>query len=367
MQQSTRGDPLNEDAVTEALIAALEGAGPEATSRFLAEVVGVACQSDRFEYWGTPRKAWIPVDGPTLGLVVGLSVSGDLASNRWIQSGWGESKVDASISSEDLLVLFEVKVRRGALEGTQMVRHATVGALSVDPDLVPFTGDALPPGFALRTWADVGSWLAHELARPEHQPEIVELAATLSEQGICQPIGTATGPAAVLTAREPRPRPTALPGITAEWDFRRVREVCSRVFGHEPIKEGDCLEDTRRLVGAYTSTGKEETPLGLRFHGPDGAMTPLRVLSVLYGRTSDPQRWLSNAYPAAWTAFHDRTIGAGADRHVLVAMLAWAGGISANQTRKRIQANATIAWTDAPDKAPGLEELHRHLAPARRR
>lgn len=151
--------------------------------------------------------------------MVGLSASGRLAGDRWIQSGWGESKVDAAISSEALLVLFEVKVRQGALEGAQMIRHATVGALHVDPDLIPFTTDALPPGFALRTWADVGSWLASERSRREPQPDVEELAATLSQQGICEPIGTPTWPVAVLTDREPRPRATPLKEITAEWDL----------------------------------------------------------------------------------------------------------------------------------------------------
>lgn len=138
------------------------------------------------------------------------------------------------------------------------------------------------------------------------------------------------------------------------------------MFGHEPIKEHDCLEDTARLIDAYTSAG-ETTPPGLRFCGADGAMTPERVLSVLYGHTAGTRRTLlHNAYPAAWTAFRDRTVGAGADRHVLVAMLAWAGRTTAEQARKRIQTNAVIAWTDAADRSPGLEELHRHLAPARR-
>ena len=360
---------MNEDQITETLIAALARAGPAVTRRFLAEVAGVSRGGDSFEYWGSPRNTWQPVDGPVRGVVVGLAANRLVRTSSWLQSGWGESKVDAAVWDEEVLVLFEVKIRGGQLESTQMIRHATVGALCIDSTRIPFAADNLPAGFAVRTWSDVGDWLERELRPASPTTSLVQLAETLSMEGICELTtrgGGSKSAATQLVDRESKPLGKPLEEIARDWDLRRVRQICLSRYGGELIKADACVRDTKRLAAAYRAAG-QAIPLGLRFHGRDGAMTPERVLSVLYGSSTDTCTLLSNAYPAAWTAFRDRTLGSGADRHVLAAMLAWAGHATAPKgARTKIQANAATIWITAPDRAPGLEEIHRELAPARR-
>jgi hypothetical protein len=91
-------------------------------------------------------------------------------------------------------------------------------------------------------------------------------------------------------------------------------------------------------------------------------MTPLRVLDTLYrGRGR-----LKDAYPAQWTAARMRLTDHGADRAVLLAMLAWAGSATRQAARGNIFATVPVIWSLTPERSPGLERLHQVVDRARR-
>ena len=126
-----------------------------------------------------------------------------------------------------------------------------------------------------------------------------------------------------------------------------------------PVRGTDCLEDTVRMREAFEKAGGL-VPCGLRWHGPGGAMTPLRVLSVMYRGEN-----LSDAWPPAWTGLRMRSIDHGADRAVLAAMLAWGVRQSGAKQDHTIN-NVPIVWSLAPERAPGLEQLHAAIGDALR-
>jgi len=357
---------VNEDQITEALFGTLNACEPETIGRFLAEVAGVHLSSAHFTVWSQPREDWHPPDRPGRGVVVGLAATDRVRPGQWKDPGWGESKVDSAIYDDDVLVAFEVKVRRNALDSKQMLRHASGCALrlEIDPGAPDFDRSSLPPGFALATWDHVAGWLDRELALPDRPEALDRLRTTLLDEDVYR-VGAhpPTAVAASLVEREPKPPVTPLSEIRSQWRLDEVYKACSRRYGHEPISASACEGEAKRVIAAYRSLGLD-VPRGVLFGGSQGGMPPERVLSHLYGHRGG-QRLLPNAYPATWTGFRDRTIDSGADRYVLASMLAWAYRTTDRRARERIQRNVPAVWAIAPDRAPGSEELHDALAPAR--
>lgn len=361
---------MNEDEVTSHLVKALRECGPEATRRFLRDVAGVTSSRDQFWYWDKPKHTWVPPDEPARGIVLGLASRFNVSADDGRGGEWGESRLDAAIWDVDTLVLIETKIRSGSLGSNQLVGHAIRGALVVPGENQVWTSESIPAGFVAATWDHVGGWLGREMsAADDHlDPDAASrLAAVLRGEDVCSsdPSLPPIGESAVTLPRTQEPPQWPVSKIRGEWDFTRVRRICLDLYGSELIGENDCTEDTTRLRGAYRTAG-EPLPPGLQGDRRGGAMTPERVLSVLYGNMGPAgTTLLHNAYPKGWTAMRARTVESGADRHVLVAMLAWAGRTDAKAGSKRIFEHVPRLWAKAPLRSPGLERLHSALAPAR--
>jgi hypothetical protein len=308
--------------------------------------------------------------GPARGIVLGLASRSNVSADDGRGGEWGESRLDAAIWDADTLVLIETKTGSGSLGSNQLVGHAIRGALDVPRESLVWTSERIPAGFVAATWNHVGGWLGREMsAADDHlDPDAASrLAAVLRGEGVCtaDPSLPPIGESAATLPRTQEPPQWPVSKISREWDFARVRRTCLDLYGSELIGENDCPDDTTRLRIAYQTAGVP-LPHGLQDDRRGGAMTPERVLSVLYGNMGPAgTRLLQNAYPKGWTAMRARTVESGADRHVLVAMLAWAARTDARAGRERIFEHVPRLWANAPLRSPGLERLHSALAPAR--
>ncbi len=211
------------------------------------------------------------------------------------------------------------------------------------------------------TWSDVLAWIADERRYATRRAALDSLEAALNTHGAAATGATAPLPDQ-LVSRTPWPTPTLGSELASEWDVGKVRSLCLARYGREPVTADGCPGDTQRMLEAYRRAGKVPPP-GLRFASAAGAMTPERTMSIVF--TDGGLRRVRNALPRTLGGMRDRTLMTGADRHVLIALWAWATRDSGAYS-KRVLAFVPLIWPDAPDKAPGLEELHAHLASARR-
>ncbi|RKQ90864.1 hypothetical protein C8N24_0679 [Solirubrobacter pauli] len=336
---------MHENAVTEALVNALQASGDAVAARFLLEVFGVEVKR------GSPLRyrlqaGWEPL-GHTQAIVAGLAPLPGLAdADTKTTPG---SIVDAVIAG-DVAVLIEVKVR-GRCERAQLVRHARHWALSV-PGEGWSTGTG--PGLALTTWARVGGWLARELDR-ESAATLVALAAVLEGEGLVElnPAVPAADPVEAVPVEAP-PTPTAFAAMTAGVDLARLRRRCVALYGPggpEHVAADGCKADTERVIAAFEAAGMHVPP-GLREVQRGGVMTPRRVLSALFG-----DEGLRAAKPKHWTDLRDRVLGRGGDRAVLLAILAWAAA-RRDAEADLVSSNVALVWARAPERGPAVPELH---------
>jgi hypothetical protein len=355
---------IKEDAATVALMRGLRSMGRAAIARFLQEVAGVSRPVDAtFDVWAQPKEVWEPPEGPRHGVVIG--VGSRIAAGSWSEDpAWGESRPDAVIRDGEVLVVFEFKPPARPVPSTQLLRHAATGALCVDAARGAFADAALREGFGHATWGHISGWLYRETRRSDASAVAHELMRTLIAGGYCQSVDhPAVAQPARLVHRWRQPAATPLADIEREWDLTGLRRICWQRYGDEPITATDCVAESERLVAAYERTDWL-LPLGVRFGGPLGGMPPERVLSHLYGlEKGTVRRRLQNAYPPTWTGFYQRTVGSGADQHILAALLALTKSGPATDFKRRIRRFAPICWTVAPQRAQGLTSCTRRSLP----
>lgn len=296
-----------------------------------------------------------PPRNPERAVVVGISGSGDVrhVKTDWV---WGEGRPDALIWDRDTLVLVEVKLPLGKpLERRQLLRHASFGRLAIDWDSVAVDADDLPAGIGSVSWSVFDEWLVQEPGLARAGRAVLDLRGATAAATSFRP----SEPVRRLAI----PVPIKPSEINSIWDVAIVRRQCSARYAGELVTADRCVEDTHRMLAAYAATATPAPP-GLRFASPKGgAMTPERVLSSVF--TGRP---LPNAVPKTLAAFRDRTLLAGFDRPALVGLWSWATDSSTGHTAaaKRICEFVPHVWPEAPDAAPGLEDLHSVLASARR-
>jgi len=342
---------MNENQITELLVTGILERGPQAlVDRFAVEVCGLREPLGEPQLFATQQRLR-ELSGTTRGLVVGLAPKREV-SHSTANIG-GNAIVDGVVAGSTML-LIENKIS-GALDWDQLVRHALHWSLPVDRVEPMWVADAVPPGYALTTWETLGGWLARERQRGDGPTAaLLDLAQELQSRKL------ATLDAEAEHAPEAQPLDLELPSrpadprvLSAAWDYGRVRKGCEELFARSPIEGRDCIDDTRRMREAFEVAGLP-VPCGLRYAHRDGAMTPLRVLDTLYrggGRLTD-------AYPPEWTGMRMRLTDHGADRAVLLAMLAWAGATKRDSARKNIFGTVPVIWPLTPERSPGLEALH---------
>jgi hypothetical protein len=344
-----------ENRLTDALVLGVLAGGPEpVVHRFVAEVCGVG-QFGKIETIET-QAPYRELPAPRAA-VVGIARLDGVSSRDLNISG--KAVIDGLIAGQDTTILLEHKIS-GRCEQGQLIRHALYWSLDVGRDHPVWAADdPPPPGYRLVTWAHVSAWLARERERGECDGAAAHHVVGLLGEHVAPsgPLGDLTRAAATTVGVLPAPKPASIREIAKQWDFDRLHDACTALFAAAPVRGTDCLEDTVRMREAFEKAG-QPVPCGLRWHGQGGAMTPLRVLSVMYRDEN-----VSDAWPPAWTGLRMRTIDRGADRAVLAAMLAWGLRQSGAKQEHTIN-NVPIVWSLAPERAPGLEHLHAAIGDA---
>jgi hypothetical protein len=343
--------PSKEDLVTDVLMGTLRAMPPGLAAKFCADVFGVTFADD--EHLEIRSVGTTDVDfGDDVQTAAVVGLSGTAAISTSPEYGWAESRPDALITDGRVAVALEAKLPRGKpLTRSQLLRHASQVRLDVPWDEITVDGADIPECISAATWAAVDAWLEQHGHR--------EAAAALTEQRGRTPEIVVHARPQVVRCVPPAPV-TSGRDIAAAWDLRRVRELCTQRYARERVTAQDCPDDTARMVAAYRAEGLTAPP-GLRFSAPDGgAMTPERTLSLIYAGSR-----YRNACPATPSGFRDRTVRSGFDQHALAALWAWAAR-NEGAVADRIRRFVPRVYAEAPVTAPGLEELHALLAPARR-
>lgn len=272
----------------------------------------------------------------------------------------GGSRPDAIIEfGDELFVVLESKAVAN-LDGAQLARHAFRWELEnarVGPrGLIP------PPSWSLKRWQHVSAW-ARTAAKAETEVAaflLRQLAEYLELAGVTD--------ARIETSPAPGPGPLApawLDDLAAAADLERVALACQELYGDEDspwFVSGDGVDsridtraDSRRVAEAFRAAGQPAPPSILKRGGD--VITPRRALSILYG----PDRYERSVAEPDVKNRAAKLKGAGADRAVLLGILAWAwpqsGALVAHNAR-RIVAHA---WRDLPSSTPAASELHERL------
>jgi hypothetical protein len=184
-------------------------------------------------------------------------------------------------------------------------------------------------------------------------------AEVLASEGLCRldPRASAARRAQPVDI-EPAPAKVAVRDILGGRDAVAIARACRRFVTDHPVSDAACVCDTEGMTNAYVEQ-ERRVPVGLRYHGTGGAMTPRRIITVLY--TGEHK---TDAWPPTWTTLRTRVIDRGGDRMVLLAILAWALTTNDAAAARNVIDTVTTVWPITPDRSPGLEELHNAIRSA---
>jgi hypothetical protein len=343
-----------ENCITNALVEDVLARSPKAvTHRFAKEVCGIP----KLGRIGPLRTQVNTFEDLKARSAVVVGISPQYGSNFGDRNISGKADPDALIPGDNVSIVLEHKIR-GKCQQCQLIRHALHWALRIDrqnplwPD-----GGGPPSGYHLATWGDVRSWAAREREREECDLGELERFEGLLDQRV-----PSSPPSERRSARPvpvfPKPEPVPIATITDRWDLERLFQATDEFVTRHPVRSHECVEDTNRMAAAFKAAGVPVLPALTCFHR-DHAMSPLRSLTALFEEDDRPDIW-----QPAWTGWWNRTIGRGADRAVLAAMLAW-GQRKSGPRRANIVANVPVVWCLAPEQSPGLEQFHEAMRVAR--
>lgn len=343
---------MNEISLRNLLIQSTLAPSVELTRTFLRDVVGLEPEPGA-AYRYLTEATWENA-GQQRALVVSIA---PLAGVGFRDQRYGAgSRVDAAILDRTA-VLLELKIA-GQAEHAQLLRHARHWALAL-PAGRDGAESELGTGFALRTWSHVLGWVGREFERADlesrDRARLRSLAVALRELGLGEPDYKLAPAGRAVPADVDHPAPVPTREMTDGINLSALHDACARLYGrngsHHVAATG-CRADAAVIRAAHERDGLP-VPSGLE----GNPMTPRRVLSVLYGNLK-----LTDAAPAAWTDLRQRLLPRGADRAVLVALLAWADRNPTTSAATRLNRAVARVWSQTPERNPGFDELHAAIA-----
>jgi GTP pyrophosphokinase len=352
------GDPIAADrpqlemSVTKALVVTLEHGGEKAAQSFAEHLLGRPAVSGTFA--GDLEVPFRDPAGREV-VVLGLSPLGALTSEAF-SSPTGGSRVDATLETDQLLVLVEAKVV-GGCDPDQLWRHAR--AFGQDEPVATGEGWLVPGNWVMRSWSDVIGWTDVLLADPDVDPVTRFMLAQLRDYlGLCGFIADEQPRRVRAKADDAR---DALAALSEALDLRAIRDHAAALYGSPGavgyVDARGCRTDAARVAAACLASGVDAPPELHDARGePANVITPRRALSILYG----PDAFEATVAVASPVGGARKFLARGIDRCALAAMLAWADTASATfgaNARRLVLA----AWPTAPWVGPATPELARAL------
>jgi GTP pyrophosphokinase len=356
------GDPIAADrpqlemSVTKALVVTLEHGGEKASQSFAEHLLGRSAVSGAFA--GALEVPFRDPDGREV-VVLGLSPLGALTSETF-SSPTGERRVDATLETDDLLVLVESKVV-GGCDPDQLWRHAR--AFGQAEPVATGQGWLVPGNWVMRSWGDVVRWADSLLADPSVEPTSRFLLTQLRDYlHLCrfvadeQPRRT---PARADDARD------ALAPLSEALDLRAIRACAAELYDRPGaagyVDARGCRADAARVAAACVDS---EIDVPAELHDAQGnpadVITPRRALSILYG----PDAFEATVAVASPIGGARKFLARGIDRCALAAMLAWADTAS-DTFGANVRRLVLAAWPAAPWVGNASPELAQALVERR--
>lgn len=184
------------------------------------------------------------------------------------------------------------------------------------------------------------------------------MATAVERCGLGTPDQAQDAATRAVTLPVDHPRPVPVREMVAGLDLDELATSCAALYGRRGshrVDENACRQDARRIAAEYEQA---QQPLPRDIAGDP--MTPSRVLTVLYSNEG-----LTHGAPAAWTDLRTRLLNRGADRTVLVALVAWARHDEGSTASKRLYAGVARLWSQTEERLPALGELHAAVDEAR--
>lgn len=355
-----------EDNLTRALTVTLDHASPETRAAFVHELCGLDVPPN---IAARARLTLQPLEAAgDRGVLVGISPRGGLGSRDFEESPAG-SRPDLLIDFPDgRFVIIESKAV-GGTDGSQLWRHAR--AFGLELPRVRAGKPELPASWIQQSWSDIAAW-----ANGEHDDTPVaafllqELAEYLDLAGVTRAVAPVTRARPAVPAsvsREPIDS-TVLVVLAESVDLDAVARVCTRLYGdpgsphyvYGDDETGDTYttEDSATVRDTYRRQ-REKIPPGLALNGGN-VITARRALSIAYGPKS---RFVQSIATAQTRDAIGKLIGVGADRAVLLGLLAWAWPKTSTRA-ERMRTIIAGAWERAPVRGHAADELHEELPPA---
>lgn len=355
--QLTAGRQL-EDNLTRALVVTLAEVSEPARYRFLGDICGIEDAGAASRVAPDLQLQPLPVEGRDQAraeVLLGISPLGGIEPGT-LEVDHGGSRADGlAVFDSHALVVIEAKAI-GRCHGAQLARHAHAWGLASPTPQGP------PPSWPMRTWQDLADWARHSAAQESRavgQFLLLQFADYLDLAQVTTRSAVALAPSAKV--ERDVPAPAWMDDLAAGVDLDRVAEICAMHYGdpkspHYVAGESgtefvDCRGDSRRVAAAYREA-REKVPPVLLQRGGD-VITPRRALCILYG----PDRYEASIAEPETSKRAAKLIGTGADRAVLLGMLAWAWdrpGTRPSYLRQIIAAT----WSRAPVLSPAAPELH---------
>ena len=306
-----------------------------------------------------------PLESPEAPLrrLVGLSPVGAL-NRRDFEEGAGGSRPDLLIVIPGkAVIVIESKAVSGT-NGEQLWRHARAHGL---PLPVRRAGKLqIPDEWVQQSWRHLARW-AEEASDPDPIAAFLlcEFAEYLHISGV-------TG----RTVSKPSPRVVELDSAHDDFltalaqasDLDEVTSVCKRLYGdpaspfyvYGDVEQGHTYtsQDSARVRRVYQEAG-EPIPPRLTHNGGN-VITARRALSIAYG---SKVRYLQSFAHGRTQETVSKFAGVGADRAVLLGLLAWAWPRS-DQRAGYLRAVIAKAWSGAPIHSLSTPELHDELPPS---